>query len=417
MAKTQATTNSKFILLTSFVLTIAYTAYGQNNPREYLTGNWGGFRGSLAENGITLQPRITLFQHNFVKGTGPDKSVIAGKADMKVFINGSKIGLQRLTLVSQIEQNFGSSLNGSGGVAIPLNTATTFPGIRGANAFDVSSLYFLYQFGQKNSLFLGKINVIDLVASYVYSGGAGIDAFWDMNFTAPVSGITPAYILGSVASIYTRALKWTFMVYDPVSAVNRSGLEAPFSRGITFSAGIEKTVQIGGMPGSHALKASYSTQDGADLYDLGDIFFPTQDSTVDLGDNRYYFSYKFTQQLGKIPNSQKGWGLFGQVGISDGNPNPVDFGAVLGIGGNSFFKSRSEDKWGAGIYHYSISNPVDEFAAANGIPLRNETGLEMYYQVWINKWFSIGGNTQFIVPLAKNNETAIFLGLRSCILL
>ncbi len=391
--------------------------HAQNAELNKLTGNWGGARDSLSNSGITLQPRVTLFQQNFVKGTGQNNSVFAGKADLKIILNGGKIGIKRLTLITQIEQNFGESLNGAGGVAIPLNTATTFPGINGTNALDISSLYFIYQFGQKNSLLLGKINVIDLAASSLYSGGAGIDSFWNMNFAAPVSGITPAYIFGSVASIYTKALKWTFMVYDPVSAVNRSGLENPFSQGVTFSASIEKTIQIGGLPGTHALKASYSTQDGSDLYDLGDIIFPTRSSTVNLEDDRYYFSYRFTQQLGKIPNTEKGWGLFGQVGISDGNPNPVDFGALLGIGGNSFFKSRSKDEWGLGIYHYSISSPIDQFAAENGIPLRNETGLEIFYQFWINDWFSLGGNTQYIVPLVKNNDNAIFIGLRSSILL
>ncbi|EAQ42445.1 carbohydrate porin [Polaribacter sp. MED152] len=404
-----------FGLVIFIVTTISLNA--QKSEKDTSGNNFKGFRDKMSSNGISFQPRLTLFQQNFVKGTNSNNSVFAGKADLKIFFNGAKIGLKRLTLVTQLEQNFGQSLNGSGGVAIPLNTATTFPGISGANAFDVTSLYFIYQFGQKNTLLFGKINVIDLAASSLYSGGAGITSFWNMNFAAPVSGITPAYIFGTVASIHTKAFKYTFMVYDPVSAVNTSGLENPFSQGITFSAAIEKKVQIGGLPGSHALKASYSTQDGTDLYDLGDIFFPTPGSTANLEDSRYYFSYRFTQQLGKISNSDKGWGLFGQIGVSDGNPNPVDFGALMGIGGNSFFKSRSEDKWGLGIYYYSFSKPVDEFSEANGIPLRNETGIEMFYEFQINKWLSLGGNTQYIVPLVKNNENAIFLGLRSSIAL
>lgn len=207
------------------------------------------------------------------------------------------------------------------------------------------------------------------------------------------------------------------MLYDPVGIVNRSGFDSPFSEGVTISAGIEKTIKICNMLASHSLKATYSTQNGTNLYDLGDLFFPTPDNPVSNKNYRYYFGYKFTQQLGKVTNSNHGWGLFGQIGISDGNPNPVDFGAILGLGGNSFIKTRSEDKWGLGIYHYSLSNPIDEFAANNGFQLRNETGIEFYYQSWINNWFSIGCNSQFIIPMVKNNESAIFLGLRSCILL
>lgn len=407
----------QFKIALLFILIVLPSSHGQETSRKSLTGNWGGFRDTLVTKGISIKPRITFFQQNFVAGTGNKESIFAGKADLKMLINGTKIGLPKLTLVTQIEQNFGKSLNGSGGVVIPLNTATTFPGIKGEDAFDFTSLYFMYQFGKKNSLLLGKINVIDLASSSLYSGGAGISSFWNMNFAAPVSGITPAYIVGGIGTIYCKTLKYTLMVYDPVGAVNRSGFEKPFPEGVTFSASVEKEVQLWGMLGSHSLKAAYSTRDGANLYDLDDLILPIPEHEIERLDDRYYFSYKFTQQLGDIAGTDKGWGLFGQLGISDGNPNPVDFGALFGVGGHSFFKSRADDTWGIGVYHYSLSKPIDEFAAEGGLPLRNETGTELYYEAKLYKWFSIGGDVQYIIPMVKDNKPALFLGLRSSIIL
>lgn len=178
----------------------------QSLERSNLTGNWGGLRDSISKGGISIQPRVTFFQQNFVKGAGSNNSEFAGKADMKISINGAKIGLKRLTLVTQIEQNFGKSLNGSGGVVIPLNTATTFPGITGSNAFDISNAYFIYM-DKKRKILFGKINAVELASGSLYSGGAGIDSFWNMNFSAPVSGITPAYIFGSVAHFLHKIAK------------------------------------------------------------------------------------------------------------------------------------------------------------------------------------------------------------------
>ena len=87
----------------------------------------------------------------------------------------------------------------------------------------------------------------------------------------------------------------------------------------------------------------------------------------------------------------------------------------MGIGGNSFFKNRSDDKWGLAMYHYSLSSTLDDFARLLGKPLRNETGVELFYQAWLTKWFSLGGDVQWINPILKNNPGALFLGLRSSI--
>ena len=106
-------------------------------------------------------------------------------------------------------------------------------------------------------------------------------------------------------------------------------------------------------------------------------------------------------------------GLFGQLAISDGNPNPVDFSLLLGIGGNSFIKNRTLDKWGVALYSYSLSSIIDDQAETLGMPLRNELGIETFYQYWANNWFSIGADVQIISPILKDSQTVVFLGLRS----
>ena len=123
------------------------------------------------------------------------------------------------------------------------------------------------------------------------------------------------------------------MVFDPVSAVNRSGLEAPFSDGVTFRASVAIPVTIAGRSGNQGFNVAYSTQPGTDLAGVGDVIYPPPGGgTVDIKDNRYYVAYSFDQYLYQSKDDPRaGFGLFGQVAVSDGNPNPLDWNVILGV--------------------------------------------------------------------------------------
>ena len=54
---------------------------------------------------------------------------------------------------------------------------------------------------------------------------------------------------------------------------------------------------------------------------------------------------------------ERGWGLFGRLSLSDGNPTPVKWFGSLGIGGDSPFASpfhgRNNDTFGIGMLMYA----------------------------------------------------------------
>jgi porin len=74
-------------------------------------------------------------------------------------------------------------------------------------------------------------------------------------------------------------------------------------------------------------------------------------------------------------------GLFGQLGISDGNPNLIKSGMHTGIRGNSFFKNRSDDRWVLALYNYSLLVPPEDFAFTLGKSLRNKTGEDFFIRL------------------------------------
>jgi porin len=382
--------------------------------RSTLTGDWGGLRPSLAENGITLKPRVSLFYQGLTSGAGREGFEFGGKADVMLNADLGKLNFWNgLSLNVHLEYNFGESVNQHGGTLIPVNTALQFPGIQGADRFDVSSFHFEQKFGETVSLKLGKINLIDLYASKPFQGGAGIDSFWNLTFAAPPSGTVPAYLLAAMLSVRTEPATFGLWIYDPTSVVNKSVFDRPFADGVTIRGSVEFPVAIAGRTGHQGFVATYSTKNGTDWGTLDDVPIGPA-SPVGIKNDRYYFGYTFNQYLYQSEASPKeGVGLFGQFGISDGNPNPLYWSGFVGVGGTGLIPGRSRDNWGFGYYYDAFSGELKD-SLANGRKMRNEQGWETFYNFAVTPWLALGADVQVIAP-AFAGRTAVFAGLRTVI--
>ena len=323
--------------------------------RDTLTGDCAGRRTSLEEEyGISLAPRLTQFYQGLSAGDGDHDFEYGGKADLMLNADLSKLGFWKgFSVTVHAEQNYGDSVTGAGGTLIPPNTALLFPGIEGSDAFDMSSLYFQQMFGNSASLLFGKINMMDIAARTPFKGGAGIDSFWNLTFVAPPSGLVPPYLFGALLSVRTEPATFGLWIYDPNSAVNETSFDDRFADGINIRGSVDFPVTIGGRSGHQGFVALYSTESGADLNDIGDTDLPPfPPGSIDVKDSRYYFAYTFDQFLYQASeNSKEGFGLFGQFGISDGNPSRLYWSALVGIGGTGLVPGRSRDNWGIGYYY------------------------------------------------------------------
>lgn len=384
--------------------------------RDTLTGDWNGGRTWLQERGIVLKPRLTLFSQDLTSGDGDHGSEFGGKADLLFNSNLGKLGLwDGLSLTMHAEYNFGKSTNGRGGTLLPVNTALLFPGSDGADAYELTSIFLSQKLGDSAALMVGKINMVDIAAGKPFMGGAGIDAFQHVALAAPPSGIVPPYIFGSILSIKTAPASFTLMVFDPNSAVNQSSWKKPFHDGVTFRGSIDIPVVIADLNGHQGFSVAYSTQDGTDLASLGDIIIPSGGGGVRKTDHRYHFSYSFDQYLYQSKeNPKEGFGLFGQLAMSDGNPNPLDWNAIVGVGGTGLVPGRRQDNWGIGYFYYSLSSDLKR-ALAPVIALDDEDGVEIFYNAAITPWLHLGANLQVIDPTVNANEKAVFFGLRSVV--
>jgi porin len=383
--------------------------------RDTLTGGWGGVRRWLTQHGITLKPRLTQFYQGMPSGEGDHDFEYGGKADLLLDANLSKLGLWKgLSLTVHAEYNFGESVNQRGGTLMPVNTALMFPGMEGADAFDFSSVTLNQTFGDSVSLLAGKISIIDYCVSKPFMGGDGIDSFWNIVFAAPPSGTVPAYFLGSILSVRTEPATYSLWVYDPNSSVNTPAVEDAFADGVTIRGSVSFPVTIAGRSGHQGFAASYSNKEGTDLETLDDIYLPPFSSSVVLKNDRYYFNYTFDQYLYQSQeNPKEGVGLFGQFGISDGNPNKLHWMAFGGVGGTGLIPGRSSDNWGVG-YYYAAWSPDLKDSLEFTLKMWDEQGWEIFYNFAVTRWLVLGADLQIINP-SLADETAVFCGLRTVV--
>ena len=246
---------------------------------------------------------------------------------------------------------------------MPVNTALGFPTLGGTTT-DLS-LIVSQKFGDAVTTSLGKFNMLDTAARTPLMGGGGETTFWNIGLAAPVSGVTPPYIVGGTATVKTAPATFTLMVYDPRNAQDLDVIEHPFAQGATTSLSAMVPIALFGLTGYHTLRGVYSTAEGFNFDEVPQLFLPPGSPTKLTKRGYYFASYSLQQFLWQDPdNPGRGWGFFGQIAGSDANPNPIGTTVIVGLGGST--PGRPDDRWGVAWCDYLFSRALDERLAALG---------------------------------------------------
>jgi porin len=205
------------------------------------------------------------------------------------------------------------------------------------------------------------------------------------------------------------------MIYDPRNAQDNEVLREPFADGVTVSLSATFPVSIGGNGGFQGIRAVYSTQQGLNLNDIPQLALPPEAEAV-IGERSpyWYLAYSFQQTLFRqAQDPARGWGIFGQVAISDGNPNTIESSILAGIGGDSPITQRPLDRWGVGYFRYNLSSALLDGLAALGKPdLRREQGVEAFYNMALLPNLRLTASLSYVSPGEAAREDAVFAGWR-----
>lgn len=391
---------------------------GQENApsvweRSQLTGDWGGLRSFLQDQGLNIRANFTQYYQGLLAGEKSGGFDYGGRVDTFIDLDTEKAELWKGGgLHSHIEYRYGDIQAFDGQGLWPVNTGEILP-LGGSNRVVASSLYLSQKLGDHVSLMLGKINAVDLLASDLFFGGWGTERFMNIAFVAPPSGVVPPVIMGGIAVVKLPPIALTLMVFDPNDQTNNYWVDDLFSDGVNISLGGTYVGKIANRTTTYGLTATYSTKDGQDL---GEILLPLVGQTTSDRDGSYNVAFQFSHLFYQNPdNPTFGWGLFLKAAIADGNPNPIQSSLVVGLGGKGLFKDRPYDNFGLGYYYYNFSDDLEDSLdplERLGITFGNEQAVELFYNFAITPWFILGADLQYIKP-ARSDEDAFLAILRA----
>lgn len=382
-----------------------------------ITGGWFGAAPWLEDHGIRFTAAFTGFGQDPWSGDGDMEFQPGGKLDGILRLDLHKLGLwEGLTVIAHPEYNLGESVNGFGGAILPYNVAMRLPGIVASKRFEVSSVFATQKINDAVSLTLGKTNLADVAALHPYAGGAGITGFMNGGIASAPSGTIPPYVHAGLLTVKTERLVYSLALYGGTSAGGSASVSDAFDEGYLMSAGVTVPVRPCGLPGTQSFSVVWGDRDSTSLSALGDLIPPTAVGTLrSLDTNRLLLRYSFHQQLGRWQaDSDRGWGLWGRVNVGENDLTAVRWSLAGGIGGDSPFPGRGNDRWGVGGFWFSFADFLRDPAFV-AVPLNDERGIELFYNAELTPWLRLTADIQVVDPALPGAPTAVVGGLRTSV--
>lgn len=370
---------------------------------------------TLRQRGIDLKAFVTQTYMGLPVGSATHEWQYGGKMTLNANIDGAKLGLWQGFSVQVIQEwNYGEDINSLGsGAILPIDGIMAFPRLGGHD--DDTSIVVTQKFNEAFTLSLGKFALLDMVSKTPLVGGGAYETFMNAGIAGPITGVLPPYLFGGIATLKTDPLIYTLMVYDPRNAQSWDVISNPFSEGTSTALTITLPTKVAGLSGFYSLRGVYSTKEGLDLAQIPELISLPPGSEDSLQKQGYwYVGANFQQYLYEDPaHPGAGWGLFGYLSVSDGNPNPLKWAGFAGLAGTSPLAGRHLDKWGVGYFYYGVSDDLLEGLATLGLSRQDERGVEAFYNLAITPWFRLTGDIQWIDPFNATKDDVVVTGLRA----
>lgn len=395
---------------------------GDLRSRSYMTGDWFGTRSVLADRGVTFNLFATQFYQGVATGGRNQEFNYGGKLDYLTHLDGEKLGLwQGFFVDMHAETRFGTDINGVDGLIAPSTLVMQFPRAN-ESITAITGLKITQALSENFAVYFGKMNTLDEYP-LKYSPGPvneppGLAGFQNTSlvFNPILARTVPYSAAGAGAAILANgAPLLTVTVFDPRERA-AIGLEGLFDQGITIVPELQLRVKPFGRPGVYDFGGSYSNAryrsfDPAAYLDIplalvrDERLSPQETGSWSLFANFYQSVWVDSN------DTDRTWGVFGQFGLSDGNPNPVRFVANGGIGGRSPLACRKLDTFGAGYFYLGMSDAFKSLAAPL-LPQRDEFGVELFYNIAVTPWCRLTTDLQIARPSTAALDTALLPGLR-----
>jgi porin len=431
------------MFLFGIVLTAQAGAAGASDSKSYsgdfwtrstLTGDWGGTRNDWAAKGITFDINLTQTGMSNISGGKNQGWEYSGRGDLTLHMDTGKMGLWPGGFFTvEVEGNYNRSINLDTSSLMPVNTNQLFP-TTGSDQMNIPNVSITQFFSHYIGVFAGKLATITSHSGDMneFAHGKGDTQFLNMAFNVnPTVSLTVPYstLAAGVIILPTKnpaEASINMMAYDGNGEAESSGFDTLFKSNTNYAMEGRMRTDFFGLTGHQLVGVTYSTRNFASLDQSLHLMIET--GNIQQEDSSWSFHYNFDQYLYEPKkDSGQGIGIFGRFGASDGDPNPVHYFYSIGIGGKGVL-GRPLDQFGLGYYYMDISNPKFTGPLATREFLRDEYGVEAYYNFAITPWMRLTPDIQVIRPAQKETlqidsehllaskkkdvDTATIIGLR-----
>jgi porin len=426
--------------------------------RPRLTGDWGGLRDHLAKMGIVLDADLLATPQDVMTGGRSTGGNFWGNMEYTLNADTQKLGLWPGGFL-KVEGNtgFGSNVFSNSGAIVPVNTAALIPGPNDRTSA-LTNLTFMQFLSPQFGLLAGKINTLDLSETEFYGDYRTQFENTAFNFPMTLQQVPLSAFGGGVIALPREDITLSALALDPDGTPTSDNLGKAFSDGVMVVGSGQLTIKPFGLVGHQSLGFTWDdqqrfslTQDpsniallllhnrfprlanpGPALAGILQQFFPTLLSPTQPANrvsSSWSMNYGFDQYFWQPDGDPKhGVGFFFNFGASDGNPNPITYTFLTGIGGKGVIPGRADDTFGLGWARTQFSNDFVSFLRQTlNLGLEHEDAIEMYYNAAITPWLNATADLQIInpgltktlissssqrLPLLTNVDTAVVAGVR-----
>jgi porin len=385
---------------------------GDLSTRSQLSGDWFGVRDDLAAAGVTFLGDITQYYQGVTTGGLAQRFEYGGRGDYLLDLDFGKLGLwEGGYLDLRAETRLGQDCNRIDGNVAPSNFAMALP-LPNRNVTALTGVQFTQDLSDNLSVFFGKLNLLDGTPS-TYALGRRLNSFWNAGLQ---NNLTRIYLLPSTLGAGVRISDqqepvFNFYVLDSHYTPTTSGFQSLFNNGVVLYGEYQVRTNWFDLSGHSSFGCLYSDAERVPLKSNPFVVLPPLPPRVRPvpRSNAWTVTYHCDQVLYADPNDPKrNWILNSDLGLTDGDPNPIKWFANVALVGTGPLRSRANDTLGIGYYHLGLSNlPILKF-----LGFGPENGVELFYNIAITPWCHLTPDIQIVDPSNIHHAADILVGLR-----
>jgi porin len=383
--------------------------------RSTLTGDWGGLRNELALKGVAFDLSVTQIEQGVVDGGKDEEWEYEGRGLFTFKLDTQKLGWWPGGFLGvEAEGNWGNTVNSKTGALMPVNSSHIYP-LPGDGEFAIPNVSYMQFLSEHFGVIMGKLDTVNTGDMNEFAHGKGDAQFLNLAFNlnptllvaVPYSTLGGGVIILPVKANPDAAII-SFSALSGDGEPTTGGFDELGNGNNVYAGEGRVRTDFFGKTGHQLIGAAYSTKTFSSIDQ--NLRFVIENQAIEQQEDAWAVYYNFDQYLlEEQKGSGKGMGIFGRVGASDGNPNPMEYFYSIGFGGKGFLSQRPNDGFGIGYYYLDINSPKLTGPLMTRSVFRDEQGIEAYYNVGITPWMQLTPDIQVAKGAQEHERTGLLV--------